>query len=163
ALVGLDAGDGRTLGLERAPARRDHDRLDLEHLAAIGGDAEQRIADLLDLLDHALEVERRAERLHLPHGRVAESLASNGRNAGKVVDGLLRIELRALAADLVEDIDDMRFHIEQPELEHREQPAWPRAHDEDISLDQLAHGFIASRLAGLPRSRRAGGCTGTRG
>src|SRR5262249_46991259 len=48
ALVGLDAGDRRTLGLERAAAGRHHDYLDLEHVAAIGRHAKARLADLLD-------------------------------------------------------------------------------------------------------------------
>ena len=59
ALVGLDPRDRRTLGLERAAAGGDHHDLDLEHLAAVGGDAEQRIADLLDRLDHLLQMECR--------------------------------------------------------------------------------------------------------
>jgi hypothetical protein len=62
--------DRRTLRLERAAARRDHDDLDLEHLAAVGADAEQRIADALDRLHHLVEMERRTERLDLRHQRI---------------------------------------------------------------------------------------------
>src|SRR5262249_61133313 len=50
ALISLDAGDRWPFGLERAPAGCDHDDFDLEHPAAVGRDAEQRIADGLDAL-----------------------------------------------------------------------------------------------------------------
>ncbi len=64
----------------------------------------------------------RAERLDLLHQRVDQPLRRHLRQRRNVVDRLLRIELGALAADLVEDVDEMRLHVEQAELEHREQP-----------------------------------------
>ena len=155
ALVGLDAGDRRTLGLERAAARRDHDDLDLEHLAAVGGHAEHGIADLLDRLDHLLQMKGRAERLDLRHQRVAEALAGDVGNARNVVDRLLRIELGALAADLVEDVDDMRLHVEQAELEHREQPARSRADDQHVGLDRFGHVDRSGQACSGWTSRRA--------
>ena len=63
---------------------------------------------------------------------------TNG-NAGNVVDRLFRIELGALAADLVEDVDQMHLHVEQAELEHGEQPARARADDQHVGLDRFAH------------------------
>ena len=56
-----------------------------------------------------------------------------------VVDRLLRIELGALAADLVEDVDEVRLHVEQAELEHREQADRARADDEHVGLDRFTH------------------------
>ena len=70
-LVGLDAGDRRTLGLERAAAGRDDDDLRLEHLAGVGGDAEQRIADALE----ARSPSRRDGRSG-PNGLICASSAS---------------------------------------------------------------------------------------
>ena len=70
---------------------------------------------------HLVEVERRPERLDLRHQRFGQALAGDLRDAGNVVDRLLGIELGALAADLVEDVDEMRLDVEQAELEHGEQ------------------------------------------
>ena len=123
ALVGLDAGHRRTLGLERAAAGGDHDHLGLEYFAAVGGDAKQRVADLLDRLDHLAEMEGRLERLDLLHQRVGQAMPGDERDAGNVVDRLFRIELGALPADLVEDVDQVGLDVEQPELEYREQAA----------------------------------------
>ena len=61
------------------------------------------------------------ERLDLLHQGVGQAVAGDVGNAGNVVDRLLRIELGALAADLVEDVDEVRLDIEQAELEHGEQ------------------------------------------
>ena len=82
------------------------------------------------LLDHLAEMEGRIERLDLLHQRVDQALAGDVGNAGNVVDRLFRIELGALAADLVENVDEMALHVEQAELEHGEQAARPGADDQ---------------------------------
>src|SRR5262245_65014522 len=84
-------------------------------------------------------MEGRSERFDLRHQRLAQALAGDVRQRGDVVDRLLRIELRALAADLVEDVDEMRLHVEQAELEHGEEPARPRTDDQHVGLDRFAH------------------------
>ena len=53
-------GIGGRLGWNEPPPAAIDDHLGLEHLAGVGGDAEQRVADLLDRLDHLAEVEGRA-------------------------------------------------------------------------------------------------------
>src|SRR5262245_65333707 len=83
-------------------------------------------------------MELRAERLDLLHQRVDQALAGAHGDARDVVDRLLGIKLGALTADLVEDVDEMRLHVEEAELEHREQPAGPRPDDEHVSLDGLS-------------------------
>ena len=138
-LIGLDPGNRRTLGLERAAAGGNHDDFDLEDFSAIGGDPKQRITDLLDRLHHFLKMEGCPERLDLRHQSVAEPLAGDVRNAGNVVDRLFRIKLRALAADLVQNIDHVRLHVEQPKLEHGEQAARSGADDQYVGLDQFTH------------------------
>ena len=75
------------------------------------------------------------ERRDLLHQLLDQALAGNHRIARDVVDRLLRIELRALAARLVEDIDERGAEIEQPELEDGEQADRPGADDDDILLD----------------------------
>ena len=109
--------------------------------AAIGLHAKQRIADLLDRLHHLLEMKRRPERFDLRQQCVAETLPGDVRQARNVVDRLLRIEFRALPADLVEDVDHVRLHVEQTKLEHREQPARSGADDQHVGFDRFAHMF----------------------
>src|SRR5262245_55363619 len=143
---GLDAGNGRALGLERAAAGGDHHHLAFELLAGVGLHAEQRVADLLDALDHLLQMELGAERLDLREQALDQALPGAEGNAGDVVDRLLRIELGALAADLVEDVDEVRLHVEEAKLEHCEQAARPRSDDEHVGLDRLHHASSASRI-----------------
>jgi len=137
--VGLDAVDRRPLRLERAATRGDHHAFALEGLVAVADDAELRLAQLLDLQHHLAEMEGRMKRLDLLHQSLGEPVAGDHRDAGNVVDRLLRIEFGALAADLVEDVDQVRLDVEQAELEHREQPDRPRADDDNVGLDRLAH------------------------
>src|ERR1700732_2988463 len=75
------------------------------------------------------------------------------RHAGNVVDRLFRIKLRTLAADLVEDVDEMRLHVEQPELEHGKKSARARADDEHVVLDRFVHSSSALRLRSRPSPR----------
>ena len=66
--------------------------------------------------------------------------------AGNVVDRLLRIELGALAARLVEDVDDRRLDVEEAEFEDREKADRPGADDDDVGLDHsAAHGDVIHR------------------
>src|SRR5271167_669936 len=118
----------------------DDDDLHLEDLAEIGGDAEHRIADTLDTLHHLAEMVGRLERRDLLHQRVSEAMAGHHGDRGNVVDRLFRIELGALAAHLVEDVDEMGLDVEQAEFEHGEQPAGSGADDEHVSLDRIGHG-----------------------
>ena len=90
------------------------------------------------------------ERLDLLHQRVGEALAGNLRNARNVVDRLLGIELGALAADLVEDVDQVRLHVEQAELEHREQAHRARADDESVGLDHFGLGQHSENTLAIP-------------
>ena len=87
----------------------------------------------------SLQMEGRTERLDLLHQRIDMALRRDIGHARNVVDRLLRIKLGALAADLVEDVDEMRLHVEQAELEHGEQPAGPGADDQHVGLDGIAH------------------------
>ena len=146
AFVGLDAGDGRTLGLERSAAGGDDDDLGLEFLALIRAHAKQRIADLLYGLHHLAEMILRAEGLDLLQQIIDQPLRARMGNSGNVIDGLFRIKLRALAADLVENVDEMRLHIEQAEFEHREQANRPRADDHNVGLNRFSHMVSCSSL-----------------
>ena len=63
---------------------------------------------------------------------VGQLLAGADRDAGNVVDRLLRIKLGALAARPVENVDQMGFQLGEAELKHGEQAHWARANNNDI-------------------------------
>ena len=79
------------------------------------------------------------ERLDLRHQRFRQALAGDVGNARNVVDRLFRIELGALAADLVENVDKMHLHIEQAQFENGKQSAGTRANNQHIGFDCFAH------------------------
>ena len=139
AFVGLDPGNRRTLGLERAAAGGDDDDLALEYIALIGFHAEQRLADLFHRLHHFVQMILRVERFDLLQQSIDEAMRARIGNAGNVVDRFFRIELGALAADFVENVDEVTFHVEQAELKYREQADWPGADDKNIGLDRFTH------------------------
>ncbi len=84
-------------------------------------------------------MKRRLERLDLLHQRIGEPLARNHRQGRNVVDRLLGIELGALSADLVEDVDNVSLDVEQAEFEHCEKTAGAGAYDKYVSLDGIGH------------------------
>jgi hypothetical protein len=88
------------------------------------------------------------ERLDLFHQRFGQALTGDVGDARNVVDRLFRIELGALAADLVENVDKVRFHIEQTQFENGKQPTRARANNQHIGFDRFAH--IASFRLNMP-------------
>jgi hypothetical protein len=89
-------------------------------------------------IDALAEMEGGAERPDLRHQGVGQPLAGHHGHPGDVVDRLLGIELRALPAGLVQNVDDVRLDIDEAELEHGEQADRPRADDHRIGLDGRA-------------------------
>ena len=79
-----------------------------------------------------------AERLDLLQQPVGELLPGDDRQPGNVVDRLFGIELGALAARLVEDVDDVRLDVDEPQLEHGKQADGAGADDHGIGLDRAA-------------------------
>src|ERR1700738_642122 len=146
SFIGLDTRHWRALRLERPAAGGDDNHLALEYLTGIGRDAKAGIADFLDRLHHLVEMEGRIERLDLLHQRRGQALAGDERNARNVVDRLFRIELGALAADLVENVDKMRFHVEQAQFEYGKQSTGTGANNQHIGFDRFAHRKASSRL-----------------
>ena len=65
-------------------------------------------------------MELRVERLDLLQQRLDQALRARIGNAGNIVDRFFRIKLGALAADFVENVDEVTPHVEQTELEHGE-------------------------------------------
>src|SRR5687768_17858660 len=79
----------------------------------------------------------------------SEALAGDEGNAGNVVDRLLGIELGALPADLVEDVDQMHLHVEQAQFEHGEQSAGDR---KSTRLNS-SHGYISYAVFCLKKKK----------
>src|SRR6185436_17419599 len=84
--------------------------------------------------------QRRIERRDLLHQPVDEFLRTTHGQRGNVVDGLVRIELGALAAGRAQRVDEMAGHAEQAELEYLEEPAGTCANDQDFGDDGRLRG-----------------------
>jgi hypothetical protein len=84
-------------------------------------------------------MESGVERLDLLHQGVSQAVSGDERNTRDIVNGLFGVKLGALPADFVENIDEVRFDIEQTELEYSEQTHWPRPDDQNIGLNGLTH------------------------
>ena len=138
-LEGLDPRDRRALRLERAATCGDHHRLAAEGGAGVGGESEAAVIEPFQRLDHLAEMELRFERLDLLQQIVHQPLGADLGVTGNVVDRLLGIELGALAARPVENVDEVAFDLEEPELEDREQPDRAGSDDHDVRFDWFAH------------------------
>jgi hypothetical protein len=79
------------------------------------------------------------ERLDLLEQSVNKALGARKRNSWNVVDRFLRIKLRTLPADLVENVDEVRLHVEQSELEDGEQAGGARTDNDNVGLNRFAH------------------------
>src|SRR5581483_7994102 len=119
-LISLDARNWRPLRLKRSAAGGDDHGLALELLAVLGANAEQLVAGALQRLHHVGKMKGGAEGFYLLHQRIDQALTGHERQSGNVVNRLFRIKLGALPAGPVENVDEMRLHIEQAELEHGE-------------------------------------------
>ena len=108
-----------------------------ERLIGVGGQKEPAIRLLFERVDDLAIVEFRRERRDLLLQIVDQPLPGDDREAGNVVDRLFRIELGALPAGPVENVDDVAFEIEQPQLEHGKQANGARANDDDVGFDRI--------------------------
>ena len=140
AFVGLDARQGRPVGTEGADAGGDDHGARLHHRALGGRDLPEPAAQLLQALHLLAEVIDRPEgrRLRLqPHHQLGRLDAGKARD---VVDRLLGIERRALAAGIVEHVDDVATQPHHAAFEHGEQADGPRAYDDDVGLMRMSAG-----------------------
>ncbi len=165
AFVALDAGNGRPLRLERTAAGGYDNGLAGDCRAGIGRDAEA-VFNAFERSHHLAEMEFWVERTDLLKDLVDEPLRCNHRRGRNVVDRLLRIKLRALPAGSVEDVDEGALHVEQTELEHREEPDRACADDDDVGFfvacghrnvapalfDRPAHAWLAGTVTTRPSS-----------
>src|SRR5262249_44140572 len=91
-------------------------------------------------------MEARSERFDLRHQRIDQPLRGRVGNARNVVDRLLGIKLGTLAADLVEDVDQMRLDVQEPEFEDGEDTSRACPDDKRVRLDRFVHSLLHARL-----------------
>jgi hypothetical protein len=82
------------------------------------------------------QVKLRFERRNLLHQAVHEFLGAANGQGGNVVNGLVRIEFGALAANLRKRVHDMSVDVEQTQLEDLKQSARARTDDDYICFDR---------------------------
>ena len=75
------------------------------------------------------------EWLDLLEQGICQFLSGANRNAGDIVDRLVRIKLAALTTRLPDGIDNLSFQAEEPELEDLEQAAGTGADNDCIRID----------------------------
>src|SRR5207249_11676128 len=132
--------------LERSASCCNDHNLGAEDQSAVGLELEQAVLTFLKRGYHLIEVELRMKRLDLIEQPVGQFATGDHRHARNVVDRLLWIELGALAARAVENVDHVTFDIEKAELENRKQPAWPCANDNRVGGNHLVIHIFAPEI-----------------
>ena len=151
-LAALERGGirhGEMPGLERAHAGGDHHGAGIEHGAGAGHDAEASAFLRAQLDGFLAQVQFGAEGPDLLQQALDQLLRAAHRQRRDVVDGLVGIELGALAAGRRQRIDHMRLDAQQAELEDLEQAGRTGADDDRFGRDGFAHGRV------LPAGLRA--------
>ena len=145
AAVTVETVDPQPPRLECADAAGDDDRLGEEARAGRGRDIEAAIVARVQRADLLLEMKSGVERLDLLGEPLGELAPGAERQPGDVVDGLVGVELDALAADARKRVDGVRADLPQAELEDLEQADRAGADDDGIGLDRLGRGERAGR------------------
>jgi len=123
------------LRLRRPPGPGDEHRPG-KKAGAPGGPKQQALVGLaLQRRDLLLEMEGGLQRRELLQQRRRQAAPAGRRNARDVVDGLVAVELHALAARRGQRVDDVAGDLEQAELKGLEQPDRAGADDQRVGLD----------------------------
>ena len=109
--------DAEPAGLERAKTRRDHHSAGDEGRAPGGLQVEASIVAPVQRGHLLAKMEQRTERFDLLHEPVDELLRPTDRERWNVINRLVRIELGALSARVIECVDDVTLDAQQSELE----------------------------------------------
>ncbi len=88
-------------------------------------DLEAAIGQALETLRHLTKVKGRVERLDLLQEAVGQFLSGDNGERRNVVNRLFRIELRALAARAIENVDEVRLEVEKPSSKTENRPTGP--------------------------------------
>ena len=116
--------------------------------AFIGRQQPAAIFTLFQRLGHLPIMKDRLERRDLFHQPVGQFLSGTNRQRRNVIDRLFRIQLGALAAGLVQNIDKVTAQVQKSQLEHRKQAARACTDNNDVGLLDISHDSIAVRSRG---------------
>ena len=94
----------------------------------------------LTWLDLLIEMKRGLEGCHLLQQPLRQLAAGAVRQARNVVNGLVGVELDALAASLVQHIDHLGMNALQAELKHLKQAHRPGPDDQRVGVDERGVG-----------------------
>ena len=133
----VDTLDAKRTGLEGAHAGgNDHN---LRHKAGAGArfNVETAVFLLFNARHFLAEMEDRTEVMVLLKKIFREFVGGADRHGGNVVDGLRGIELHALAADVLQGVDNVALDFEEAEFKHLEKADGARADDNRIGFNQF--------------------------
>ena len=114
----------------------------------IGRQQPAAIFTLFQRLGHLPIMKDRLERRDLFHQPVGQFLSGTNRQRRNVIDRLFRIQLSALAAGLVQNIDKVTAQVQKSQFEHRKQAARAGTDDDDVGLLDISHDSVAVRSRG---------------
>ena len=103
--------------------------------APIGGYDELVVFILDDGLSPFAQGETWLERCRLFHEPINKLSSKDIGIRRDIVNGLLRINLSALASGLRQSIDEMAFELKKPSFEYGKEAARSRTDNEDVSLN----------------------------
>ena len=104
-------------------------------MPADGAQEEAAVVPLRQLGDFLAEMEHGAHRGNLLHQALDEFLRAADGQRRDIVDRLVGVQLRALAARVLQGVDDVALDAEQAEFEDLEQAGRAGADDQGIGLD----------------------------
>jgi hypothetical protein len=104
----------------------------IEHRARASSDAEAAVVLSRDFGDFLAQMQTGAERTDLLEQTIGQLLTRAYGHRRNVVDRLVRIQLRALAADGGQGVDELRAQAEQAQLEDLEQADGPGSNDDGV-------------------------------
>src|SRR5690606_40300326 len=122
--------------LEAAETARDDDCFRVTTRIERGAHQKRAVIEALELGGLLAQAKRRVERFDLLEESVDQLLRTANGQRGNVVNRLVRIQLAALPARVLQRIDDVRVDAEQTELENLEQAAGSRPDNDDIRLNR---------------------------
>ena len=139
----LQPGQRRAVRAERPSASRQHDGLAMHLIPGVGVQG-KRAGLAAQRIHPAAQQPRHPERGNLPL-QVFDQVPGRDRGMRRdVVDRLLRIQRRALPADLAERIDQGGTQLQHAALEGGEQPDWACADDRHVCFNRYVHRWLGS-------------------
>ena len=162
AAMAVEPLDLQSARLERAHSTRDDERGRDEARAGRGFDVEAAVVASCDSVHQLPQMQAAAERLYLLRQALDQFAAGAERQARDVVDGLVGVQLDALAASVRQRVDEMAANFLQAELENLEQADRAGADDQRIRVDRLCRGLDRRHVTTGSAARACRSCLSTR-